>query len=103
MQFRGLPHQLQGGTEGPFRRLPGIGHRPQPSQIEMGVSDPMQTTNRSGLESEVLSHQLHGFLGFWMARQPALRHGINICAGQAESLWKQASLGIPIGKPRLTR
>ena len=59
MQFRISLHQLQRGTECAFCRLPGISHRPQPSQIEMGVPDPMQTTSGPGLESEMLSHELH--------------------------------------------
>ena len=62
MQFRSTLHQLQGGTEGAFCCLPGIGHRPEPSQIKMGVPDPMQTTSGTGLESEVLPHQIHGFV-----------------------------------------
>ena len=59
MQFRITIHQLQGGTERAFCGLPGIGHRPEPSQIEMSVPDPMQTTPGVGLKSEVLSHQIH--------------------------------------------
>ena len=59
MQFRITIHQLQRGTECAFCRLPGIGHRPEPSQIEMSVPDPMQTTSGPGLGSEMLSHQIH--------------------------------------------
>ena len=38
-QGRILGHQLQHRAEGAFRRLPGVGHRPEPGQIQVGVAD----------------------------------------------------------------
>ena len=37
-------HQAQGGVEGAHRRLPGVGHRPQPGQIQMGMAEHMEPT-----------------------------------------------------------
>ena len=42
-------HQLQRRAEGPLRGLPGVRHRPQPGQIEMGMAEPMHpSTNQRG-------------------------------------------------------
>ena len=39
-------HQIESRAEGAFRRLPGIGHRPQPGQIQVGMTDPVQASLR---------------------------------------------------------
>ena len=42
VQLRVALHQRQGRFEGAHRRLPGVRHRPQPSQIQMGMAQHME-------------------------------------------------------------
>ena len=44
MQLRAEFHQLQGGAECAFSRLPGVRDRPQPGQVQMGMTDPVHST-----------------------------------------------------------
>ena len=45
VQRWGPPHQPQDRAESAFGGLPGVSYRPQPGQIEMGVTEPVQGTS----------------------------------------------------------
>ena len=51
-------HQIERRAKGALRRLPGVSHWPKPSEIEMGMAQPMQRT-----------------FGLWARRQVAINQG----------------------------
>ena len=44
MQLLEALDQIKGRGEGALGRLPGVGHRPEPGQIEMGMAQHMKAT-----------------------------------------------------------
>ena len=72
-------HQAQHRLEGALRRPPGVRHRPEPGQIEMGVAQELKTA---------LARPLLGLEGL---------------KGRAETAWPIGRLGIGASQGRLQR
>ena len=49
MELREALHQIQGGDEGALGRPPGVGHRPEPGEIEMGMAQHLERSTGGGL------------------------------------------------------
>ena len=100
-------HQLQGRGEGAFRRLPGVGHRPQPGQIEMGMAQHLQHPFPRGLVAAMRAAQgaqriggrreqavgIGGIQGFQL--DPALDQGTVVMQRTAQPQLQLQGLPLP--------
>ena len=55
-ELRPALHQVKGGSEGSFSRLPRVRDRPEPGQVEMSVAQPVHHARRSGRRGQPLGH-----------------------------------------------
>ena len=53
-ELRPALHQVEGGSECSFSRLPGVRDRPEPGQIEMSVAQPVHRARRSGRRGQLV-------------------------------------------------
>ena len=57
-ELRPSLHQIQGRPEGALSGLPGVRHRPEPGQIQMGMTQPVHRTRRRSRSRQMLRHRL---------------------------------------------
>ena len=60
VEFWPALHQIQSGSKGALGRLPGVGHRPEPGEIQMGMAQPVNRTLRGRSRSQVMRHRIDG-------------------------------------------
>ena len=96
MELREALHQIQRGDEGALGRPPGVGHRPEPGEIEVGMTEHLHRAAGGGLRLAPLppqgpqGRQGGGQQAIGISRikrfefQPAVDQGAVVVAGTAQ-------------------
>ena len=85
-------HQRQGRIEGANRRLPGVRHRPEPGQIQMGVAQEMETARGASLGHPRQQVGKGSLLELWLQRCQGIPRETR--GAQRQSLGRQHPSGV---------
>ena len=95
-QLRKALHECERRAKGAFCRLPRVGHRPEPSQIEVGMTNPMHCTSCSFVLLQKGRDLLRRVTRIRSNRQPLLRQGLKRWQRQIKGLGQKQLLRIRI-------
>ena len=94
MEFWPALQQLQGRAKGSLRGLPGVGDRPEPGQIQMGVTKPVHRSGCRLSTSQMVFHCIESLQGTGIQLLPLLRQTATGREVQLQCLREQDPIGI---------
>ena len=94
MEFWPALQQLQGRAKGSLCGLPGVGDRPEPGQIQMGVTKPVHRSGCRLSTSQMVFHCIESLQGTGIQLLPLLRQTATGREVQLQCLREQDPIGI---------